>query len=156
MLAQPVDTTVVNLNERSPLYVALITRSYQHDLAALKAILPRSPRYIGMIGSQKRVKTVLQTLRQEGISGMDAALVASQLDAIHAPIGLDLGALTPAEIAVSICAELITVYRGGSGRSLSGRSHMTRSHPTPSQTLPESVGINGAIVQRAEQQAQQQ
>ncbi len=119
VLAQPIDTAVAALNDRPQLCVALVTRSYQHDLAALRALLPRSPRYIGMIGSAKRVKTVLQALREEGIPGMDSSLVVSQLEAVYAPIGLDLGALTPAEIAVSICAELITVYRGGSGRSLS-------------------------------------
>ncbi|MBW4693341.1 MAG: XdhC family protein [Lyngbya sp. HA4199-MV5] len=156
VLAQPIDTAVATLREKPPLYVALVTRSYQHDLAALRAILPRSPHYIGMIGSQKRVKTVLQALRAEGIPGMDSSLVVSQLEAVYAPIGLDLGALTPAEIAVSICAELITVYRGGSERSLSGRSHATRSHPSVSQSLPESMEDGVTITQHYEQQTQQQ
>ncbi len=157
VLAQPVDTAVATLNERPQLYVALVTRSYQHDMAALKALLPRSPHYIGMIGSQKRVKTVLQALRQESLSGMDAVSIACQLEAVYAPIGLDLGALTPAEIAVSICAELITVYRGGNGRSLSGRLHFNRSHPNPSPALPEPTGLNSATsTQHEQQQAQQQ
>jgi xanthine dehydrogenase accessory factor len=120
VLAQPIATAVTTLNTGALLYVALVTRGYQHDLAALRVLLPRSPHYIGMIGSQKRVKTVLQALQQEGIPGMAPSLVTAQLDSIYAPIGLNLGALTPAEIAVSICAELIAVYRGGNGRSLSG------------------------------------
>jgi len=129
VLAQPIATAVPTLNTGALLYIALVTRGYQHDLAALRVLLPRSPHYIGMIGSQKRVKTVLQALQQEGIPGMAPSLVKAQLERIYAPIGLHLGALTPAEIAVSICAELIAVYRGGNGRSLSGSLAAT---PTPS------------------------
>lgn len=76
-----------------------------------------------MIGSGKRARTVLQALQRNGIPGMEGSVVASRLQAIYAPIGLDLGARTPAEIAISICAELIAIDRGGSGRSLSNRSH---------------------------------
>jgi xanthine dehydrogenase accessory factor len=86
------------------LYVALVTRGFQHDVAALKVLVNYPTKYIGMIGSRRRVKQVLD---QVGDS-----------EKIYAPIGLDIGALTPEEIAVSICAELIKVRRGGSGRSL--------------------------------------
>lgn len=135
VLAQPIATAVTALNTVAPLYVALVTRGYQHDLAALKVLLPQSPHYIGMIGSEKRVKTVLQALQQEGISGMAPSLVAAQLERIYAPIGLPLGALTPAEIAVSICAELIAVYRGSDGRS-SRRSSVTRALNTERSHAP--------------------
>ncbi|PSB29797.1 XdhC family protein [Stenomitos frigidus] len=150
ILAQPIATAIATVNASPQLYVALVTRGYQHDLAALKVLLPRSPQYIGMIGSEKRVRTVLQALQQESIPGVEEASVASQLQAVYAPIGLDLGALTPAEIAVSICAELITVYRGGSGRSLSRRSRSSQSQPLSTPTT------NGALIKRQEQQAQQQ
>ncbi|MBC7971512.1 MAG: XdhC family protein [Verrucomicrobia bacterium] len=144
VLAQSIDAAIATLNHAPPLYVALVTRGYQHDLAALKVLLPRSPHYIGMIGSEKRVKSVLQALQQDGIPSMEASLVAARLQTIYAPIGLDLGALTPAEIAVSICAELISVHRGGNGRSLSGRSLST----------PELRVGNGAIARHYEQQSQ--
>ncbi|XHX78312.1 MAG: XdhC family protein [Stenomitos frigidus ULC029] len=120
VLAQPIDQAIDGLHA-AQLYVALVTRGYQHDLAALRVLLPRSPVYIGMMGSQKRVKTVVQALQQECIPGLTPALMTAQLEHLYAPIGLDLGALTPAEIAVSICAELISVYRGGSGQALSTR-----------------------------------
>ncbi len=96
------------------LYVALVTRGYQYDLDALTALLrrPIACRYIGMIGSRKRVRQVVQALEQQGIG-------AIQLRSLHAPIGLDIGAFTPEEIAVSISAELILVRRGGTGRPLS-------------------------------------
>lgn len=100
-------------------YIALVTRGYTHDLAALQAIAKfvPLPRYVGMIGSRKRVRLVLQAFRQ-WVSQSDGVEV-SWIEQIHAPIGLDIGALTPAEIAVSIVAELIQVRRGGTGRSLS-------------------------------------
>ena len=65
-----------------------------------------------MIGSEKRVRQVYQAIEQTGI-------LAEKLRSIYAPIGLDIGALTPEEIAVSISAELVLVRRGGTGRSLS-------------------------------------
>jgi xanthine dehydrogenase accessory factor len=110
--------TVAQLVPHTQLYAALVTRGYRYDLAALEALLQREIpcRYIGMIGSEKRVRQVYQELEGRGIS-------ASQLRSIYAPIGLDIGALTPEEIAVSISAELILVRRGGTGRSLSENLH---------------------------------
>lgn len=106
------------------LYVALVTRGFHSDLEALNCLLqaPIRCRYIGMIGSEKRVRTVFQSLQQQGIS-------PSLLQQIHAPIGLSIGALTPEEIAVSICAELIQVRRGGTGQSLSTRRRSVITQP---------------------------
>lgn len=88
------------------LYIALVTRGFTYDVEALKIILNWNIayQYIGMIGSQKRVKTVYQELEESGIP-------CYQIEQIHAPIGLQIGALTPEEIAISICAELIQVRR---------------------------------------------
>jgi len=70
-----------------------------------------APAYIGMIGSRRRVRATYVQLVDEGI---DRALV----DRIHAPVGLDIGAETPEEIAVAVAAELVMLDRGGSGGSL--------------------------------------
>jgi xanthine dehydrogenase accessory factor len=88
------------------LYVALVTRGYRYDCEALQTLLsqPIAYAYIGMIGSAKRVHTVLQDVEKMGIS-------SAALQRIYAPIGIEIGALTPEEIAVSICAELIQVRR---------------------------------------------
>jgi xanthine dehydrogenase accessory factor len=104
----PIAATLQSFTQCTQLYVALVTRSYQQDLEALTVLLQRPTpcTYVGMIGSQKRVQQVYQALAQ--LLGKSA-----QLPQIHAPIGLDIGALTPAEIAVSICAELIQVRRCG-------------------------------------------
>ncbi len=103
----PIGEILPQLLPFSLLFVALVTRSYLHDLEALRLLLPHSLNYLGMIGSRRRIQSVFQILQQEGFTHQ-------QLSRIHAPIGLDLGALTPAEIAVSITAELIQVRRQGS------------------------------------------
>ncbi|NDJ23207.1 xanthine dehydrogenase [Nostoc sp. B(2019)] len=112
VLAQPI-SSIQEILEISPnLYVALVTRGYLQDLAVLRLLSNYHLQYIGMIGSKKRVNTVYKMLQKEGCT-------TEFLHKIYAPIGLDIGALTPEEIAVSICAELIKVRRGGTGASLS-------------------------------------
>lgn len=92
------------------LYIALVTRGVTTDLEALSTLfqhqhqLEHSLRYVGLIGSLKRIRHVFTQLRQIGVA-------EHLLQTIHAPIGLDIGALTPEEIAISICAELIQVRR---------------------------------------------
>lgn len=82
-------------------YVCVITRGHRWDAECLRQILAGPmPSYLGMIGSRRRVAGLLKLLKDEGYD-------AARLDAIHAPIGLAIGAATPAEIAVSICAQLI-------------------------------------------------
>lgn len=118
ILSEPIATALAQLSTHRQLYAALVTRGYSYDLAALNALLQRSVPcvYIGMIGSKKRVRQVLQAIDQTGSE--------DQRPRIHAPIGLDIGAFTPAEIAVSIGAELILVRRGGTGRPLSEKFHL--------------------------------
>ncbi|MBD2411969.1 xanthine dehydrogenase [Nostoc calcicola FACHB-389] len=112
VLAEPITSIQEILDKNTNLYVALVTRGYLQDLAALRLLSNYQLPYIGMIGSNKRVSTVYKILQTEGSN-------QEFLHQIYAPIGLDIGALTPEEIAVSICAELIKVRRGGTGTSLS-------------------------------------
>jgi xanthine dehydrogenase accessory factor len=87
-------------------YAVVVTRGHRHDLDALRALAPRGLRYLGLIGSRAKVKRVYDALLEEG------RVLPNDLTRIHAPIGLDIGAITPQEIAVSIVAELIAVRRG--------------------------------------------
>lgn len=100
-------------------YVALVTRGHAWDFDCLRLLLARAvqPRYIGMIGSRRRVRAAFTSL-------LDAGVPRERLEALHAPIGLDIGAETPVEIAVSIAAELIQVRRGGTARPLTEREQV--------------------------------
>jgi len=86
-------------------FVVVVTRGHRFDKEWLKAVLVKEPRYIGMIGSEKKVKKTFEKLVGEGVS-RDA------LARVHAPIGIDIGAETPDEIAVSVVAEIIAVKHG--------------------------------------------
>ncbi len=87
-------------------YVVIVTRGHRNDLDVLREIAPRELRYIGLIGSRAKVARLYDAVVAEG------RIAPEQLERIHAPIGLDIGAVTPQEIAVSIAAELIAVRRG--------------------------------------------
>lgn len=116
ILVAGIEAAIASLAHHQNLYTALVTRGYTYDLAALQSLLkhPIPCCYIGMIDSKKRVHQVYGAIAQAGIP-------KEKLAAIYGPIGLDIGALTPEEIAVSIGAELTMVRRGGTGRSLSER-----------------------------------
>ncbi|MBC8015364.1 MAG: XdhC family protein [Sporomusaceae bacterium] len=87
--------------------VIIVTRGHQYDLDCLRSVIGTKAGYIGMIGSRRKVEATLQVLRQEGIS-------QHLLDRVRAPIGLDLGGQKPEEVAVSIAAEVVAVFKGGS------------------------------------------
>lgn len=88
-------------------YVTVITRGHRSDAECLRKILSGSfPKYTGMIGSRRRVTALLNMLEEEGFP-------RSNLDAIHSPIGIDINAQTPNEIAISIVAEMIKCKRSG-------------------------------------------
>ncbi len=98
------ELSTVNLTADS--FVVLITTDHISDEAALRMAIQSPAPYIGMIGSRHKCKTILEHLHNDGVS-------EEALCRVHAPIGLDLGGPTPAEIAVSILAEVIAVRRGG-------------------------------------------
>lgn len=83
-------------------YIVLVTRAHTLDAQLLGAIIEKPAAYIGVLGSQRRVITVKDALKKQGVS-------SAALDRIHAPIGIEIHAETPAEIAVSILAEIIQV-----------------------------------------------
>ncbi len=83
-------------------YVVIVTRGHSHDAVVLEEALKRKTAYVGMIGSKRKVKIVLEHLRAKGVA-------AGLVDRVYAPIGLDIHSETPQEIAVSIAAQLIRV-----------------------------------------------
>jgi len=85
--------------------IVIVTPGHDHDEVVLRQALTTRAAYIGMIGSKRKVATVFERLRGAGFSDDDLARV-------HAPIGLDIGAETPAEIALAISAEVLSVFKG--------------------------------------------
>jgi xanthine dehydrogenase accessory factor len=92
-------------------YIVAVTRGVGIDEELLPALLATDAPYIGAIGSRRRWAMTAQLLLEKGIRRAD-------LERVHAPVGLELGAETPREIAVSILAEVVMVMRGGSGESM--------------------------------------
>jgi xanthine dehydrogenase accessory factor len=91
--------------------VVMVTRGHRQDEVSLRKVLGRSAGYVGMIGSRRRTGAVLRHLRDEGFDAEDLARVRT-------PIGLDIGAETPEEIAVAVMAEVILLRRGGTGQPM--------------------------------------
>jgi xanthine dehydrogenase accessory factor len=104
------ELTKLRWNEQS--YVVIVTRGHRRDGLALAAVVRSQARYIGLIGSRRKIVRIFSELREQGVS-------TEQLSRVHAPIGLSIGAITPAEIAVSIAAELIAVRRGSNDNPVS-------------------------------------
>lgn len=102
-------------------YLVTVTRSHMHDELALRRTIASEAAYIGMIGSRRKVEKIFKTLRDSGIP-------EKAVRRVYAPIGLDIGAETPEEIAVSIMAEIIRIRKGSTGKSLRlGRENPSRT-----------------------------
>ena len=102
--AGPWEEVFPKLEVNGSSYLIIVTRGHTGDLACLRWALGTPARYIGMIGSKRKFIEISKVLESEGVP-------AERLERVHSPIGLDIGALTPEEIAVSIVAEMIAVRR---------------------------------------------
>lgn len=104
--------------ERFPInantYIVLVSRGHLVDELSLRQVAERGAGYVGMIGSKRRTRTVLEHLADEGLD-------REALARVFTPIGLDIGAETPEEIAVAVLAEIILVRRGGGALPMSER-----------------------------------
>ena len=86
-------------------YVVILTRGHKHDALVLEQVMKRPSRFVGMIGSKRKTRMVMDYMRQQGFDD-------KMLESVYAPIGIAINSETPQEIAVSIVAELIKVRRG--------------------------------------------
>ena len=96
----PVGETLKQLEITSHTYAVIVTRGHNHDEEALFHLIDRGARYVGMIGSKRKIKLIFDDLLAEGIS-------SDSLSRVYAPLGIDIGSQTVSEIAVSIAAELV-------------------------------------------------
>jgi len=94
-------------------YLVIVTRGHMHDEVALRSVIGSPARYIGMIGSRRKIRVIFDDLKHDGVP-------EAQLARVHAPIGLEIGAVTAEEIALSIAAELVSVRRAEGGPKVTG------------------------------------
>jgi xanthine dehydrogenase accessory factor len=104
VIAEDFEKAAAQLAPSASSYIVIVTRGHHDDMRILRWAVQTPARYIGMIGSKRKTITIFKELQQEG-------LAAHLFDRVHSPVGLDIGAITPEEIAVSIAAELIAKRR---------------------------------------------
>lgn len=92
--------------------VAVVTRGHNEDEECMQAVMSTRPDYVGLIGSKRRTNIVLERLREAGVE-------EKRLSEVRAPVGLDIGAVSPEEVALAILAEIVAERRGGKGLPLS-------------------------------------
>jgi xanthine dehydrogenase accessory factor len=110
--------------------LVIVTRGHKVDQEALETALTTAAGYVGMIGSPSKVRTIFRKLLRKGVT-------PEALERVHAPVGLDLGAKTPDEIALSIAAELLMWRRGGTGKPLREHAAILAKVRTESTTESE-------------------
>ena len=119
IVVEDIPAWIARANLPSHAYAVIVTRGHTNDLEALRALAPRDLRYLGLIGSRAKVARIYEALVED-------RMPPERLQRVHAPIGLDIGAVTPQEIAVSILAELIAVKHG-------------KAHPSAMQWTPPQL-----------------
>ena len=105
--------TLKGISITASTYIVLITRGHKYDEPCLREIIHSPAKYVGMIGSKRRVKACFHRFREE------EKIADEVIQRVYAPIGLDIRAETPEEIAMAIIAEIILIRRGGKGGSMS-------------------------------------
>jgi len=120
--------TIRELEPDESSWIVIVTRGHHLDKDALRAAIETNAAYVGMIGSPSKVKHIFKDLLKEGISG-------ERLAQVHAPIGLDLGAETPDEIALSIAAEMVKIRKKATGASLNTMHHLLEEETPVESTL---------------------
>ncbi len=104
VLVDDFDKAIAQLAPSESSYIVIVTRGHRDDMRVLRWAIQTPAQYVGMIGSKRKTIAIFKELQNEGMA-------ANLFDRVNAPIGLDIGAITPEEIAVSIVAELIAKRR---------------------------------------------
>jgi len=124
IIAEDFETAIARLDPPESSHIVIVTRGHRDDMRVLRWAVNTRARYWGMIGSRRKTISIYKELEKEGVP-------AEKFAKVHAPVGLEIGAVTPEEIAVSIVAEMITVRR----HAATNVPSMTYSYPPSS--LPE-------------------
>ncbi|SCG84411.1 putative xanthine dehydrogenase subunit A XDHase subunit A [Proteiniborus sp. DW1] len=125
------------LDIRKSDFIVIVTRGHRHDGVCLRNSLSHNTAYLGMIGSKRRVKAMKEELLEEGYP-------QEQIDSINSPIGLDIGAVTPEEIAISIIAQVIS-YRRARGKAINKESGMKFNWPEFDEAVVEEMSKDSEV-----------
>ena len=104
IIAEDYDQALARITPNEAAYIVIVTRGHHDDMRVLRWAVQTKAKYIGMVGSKRKAITVFRELMKEGLK-------PELFDRVHSPVGLDIGAITPEEIAISITAELIALRR---------------------------------------------
>ena len=104
VVAEDFDKALAAITPSESAYIVIVTRGHRDDMRVLRWAVQTNAKYIGMVGSRRKAITVFRELTNEGLK-------PELFERVHSPVGLDIGAITPEEIAVAIAAELIGVRR---------------------------------------------
>jgi len=137
VIARDYDEALSTIAPGDSAYIVIVTRGHRDDMRVLRWAVQTKARYIGMVGSKRKAITVFRELTKEGLK-------PELFERVHSPVGLDIGAITPEEIAVAIVAELIGIRRGAE-RPL---PHMSWFHKYKS-TAMDSAGNGPATEDEA-------
>jgi len=111
IIAKDFDDALKEFTPSESSYIVIATRGHRDDMRVLRWAVQTPARYVGMVGSKRKAITIFRELTREGLNPVLPGLPPDLFDRVHSPVGLDIGATTPAEIAVSIVAEIIAVRR---------------------------------------------
>jgi xanthine dehydrogenase accessory factor len=139
VIAEDFEQATARLTPNEASYIVIVTRGHRDDMRVLRWAVQTQARYIGMIGSKRKTISIFRELTKEGIP-------AQLFERVHAPVGLDIGAVTPEEIAVAITAELIAVRR----RAERALPHMSWFHAHKAE--PNPADINDAAIDALKEQ----
>jgi xanthine dehydrogenase accessory factor len=138
VVAEDFDQALSRLSPTEVAYIVIVTRGHRDDMRVLRWAVQTKARYVGMIGSKRKTIAIFRELQKEG-------LPEQLFERVHAPIGLDIGAVTPEEIAVSITAELIAVRRKAE-REL---PHMSWFHRRKAGEESSDLGAGQIAIQKS-------
>jgi len=131
VITKDFEQVVQRLQVPESAYVVIVTRGHRDDMKVLRWAVNLNLRYLGMIGSKRKTIAIYKELEQEGIP-------AEKFAEVHAPVGLEIGAVTPEEIAVAIVAEMIAVRRRAVP-NLPSKAYPYVSHSPSSETAQDAV-----------------
>ncbi len=137
LVVGPIEQTLPTLEFTPTTYALIVTRGHGHDQEALHHLAPTAAAYVGLIGSRRKIRMILENLRHAGISATD-------LDRVSAPVGVEIGSQTVFEIAISIVAELIARRNLGTP-SVGRRSDREELRGQSSALTPAEIGIASQV-----------